>query len=56
MALDAIRRRLAWTATVAVAGVALSTTVDQTLGGVVTVGGVAALILSLHRFGRTGPS
>jgi hypothetical protein len=55
MALDAIRTRLALTATVAVAGVLLSTTFDQTLGGLVTVAGVAALIFTLHRFGRTGP-
>ena len=55
MALAAIRKRLAITATVALAGVVLSTTFDQTLGGLVTVGGVVALVITLHRFGRTGP-
>jgi hypothetical protein len=56
MALEAIRTRLAITATAAVVGVVLSTTFDQTLGGFVTVAGVAALVFTLHRFGRTGPA
>jgi hypothetical protein len=51
-----IRNRLAVSATVTVAGVALSTAVDQSLGGYVTVFGIVMLIFSLHRFGRTGPS
>lgn len=55
MALDAIRMRLAVTSTVALAGIVLSTSFDQTLGGLITVGGVVALVLTLHRFGRTGP-
>jgi hypothetical protein len=51
----AARRRLAVSATVAVIGIALSAVVDQTLGGWVTVAGIAALLQGLHRFGRTGP-
>ena len=53
--LTAVRRRLATTATVAVLGIAVSTIVDQTLGGWITVLGVVALLHALHRFGRTGP-
>ena len=55
MALELIRKRLAFTATIVLAGIVLSTAFDQTLGGLVTVGGVVALILTLHKFGRTGP-
>lgn len=54
-AVMAARRRLAVTATAAALGIALSTMVDQTLGGWVTVVAVAALLQALHRFGRTGP-
>ena len=56
MAVDALRTRLAVTATATVAGIMISTSIDQTLGGFVTVAGVVALIATLHRFGRTGPS
>ncbi|HEX7668060.1 MAG TPA: hypothetical protein VF395_00670 [Polyangiaceae bacterium] len=52
----AARRRVAVSATCAVAGIALSAVVDQTLGGWVTVLSVAALLHGLHRFGRTGPA
>src|SRR5258706_1009440 len=54
--LAGLRKRLAVTAAAVALGIALSTSVDQTLGGWITVGGVAALVLTLHRFGRTGPS
>ncbi|HEX3597867.1 MAG TPA: hypothetical protein VHU80_22315 [Polyangiaceae bacterium] len=54
MAVDALRTRLAVTATAAVVGIVLSTAVDQTLGGFVTVVAVVALVATLHRFGRTG--
>ncbi|HEX4335987.1 MAG TPA: hypothetical protein VH062_08750 [Polyangiaceae bacterium] len=54
MAIDALRTRLAVTATAALVGVVLSTAFDQTLGGFVTVASVIALVATLHRFGRTG--
>jgi hypothetical protein len=54
MAIDSLRARLAVTATAVVAGIVLSTAVDQTLGGFVTVAATIALIATLHRFGRTG--
>jgi hypothetical protein len=54
-AIELIRKRLAVTASVVLVGIVLSTAVDQTLGGLVTTGGVVALILTLHKFGRTGP-
>lgn len=50
------RSRLAVSATAALVGIAMSTSLDPTLGGWVTVGAVAMLIASLHRFGRTGPA
>jgi len=55
MAVDALRTRLLATATATVVGIVLSTAVDQTLGGFVTVGALVALIATVHRFGRTGP-
>lgn len=55
MALDALRTRLLVTAATTVGGIVLSTAVDQTLGGFVTVASIVALVATLHRFGRTGP-
>jgi hypothetical protein len=55
MAVEALRKRLALTATAAVAGIVVSTSFDETLGGLLTVGSIVALIFTLHRFGRTGP-
>jgi hypothetical protein len=54
--LAAIRRRLALSATAALAGIAASVAMDPALGGWITVAAVASLIFSLHRFGRTGPA
>jgi hypothetical protein len=48
------RSRLAKSATAVLVGIALSTAVDPSLGGWVTVGSVLLLIWNLHRFGRTG--
>jgi hypothetical protein len=50
------RSRMAKSATAALVGIALSTAVDPSLGGWVTVGSIGMLIWSLHRFGRTGPT
>ena len=50
-----LRRRLAIAATTAAAGVAVSTSVDPTLGGWLTVTAIVALVWTVHRFGRTGP-
>ena len=50
------RTRLGLSATAALVGIALSTSVDPTLGGWLTVASVAALVASLHQFGRTGPA
>ena len=55
MAVDALRTRLLVTAAATAVGIVLSTTVDQTLGGFVTVASLVALIATVHRFGRTGP-
>jgi hypothetical protein len=49
------RRLLAAGATLAVFGIAMSTGELGSLAGVLTVGGLLALIVGLHRFGRTGP-
>jgi hypothetical protein len=54
--LGRIRTRLALSATAALTGIAMSVAMDPALGGWVTVAGVASLIFSLHRFGRTGPA
>jgi hypothetical protein len=50
------RSRIAKSATAVLVGIVLSTAVDPSIGGWVTVGSVGMLIWSLHRFGRTGPS
>ncbi len=50
------RRRIAASATAAVAGIAISVVGYETLGGYVTVFAVVALIWSVHRYGRTGAS
>jgi hypothetical protein len=50
------RTRLAVSATAALVGIVLSTSVDPTLGGWLTVSAVAMLVASLHQFGRTGPA
>lgn len=49
------RRLLAAGATLAVLGIAMSTGELSSLAGVLTVGGLLAIIVGLHRFGRTGP-
>lgn len=56
MAVSALRTRLLVTSAATVAGIVLSTAVDQTLGGFVTVASIVALVATLHQFGRTGPS
>ncbi len=53
--LEGTRARLAAYAALTLAGIALSVLSDSTLGGVVTVGALAMLIWTLHRFGRNGP-
>lgn len=52
---QAERRLLAAGATLAVFGIAMSTGELGSLAGVLTVGGLLAIIVGLHRFGRTGP-
>jgi hypothetical protein len=54
--LSRTRSRLAVSATAALVGIAVSTSLDPTMGGWVTAFAVAMLIASLHRFGRTGPA
>lgn len=54
-ALDRTRTRLAAYAALTLVGIALSVLADSTFGGVVTVGALAMLIATLHRFGRSGP-
>jgi len=55
-AASSARRRIAASATVVVLGIALSVVTEKTaLAGAVTVAAIAALIWSLHRYGRTGP-
>lgn len=49
------RRLLAAGATLTVFGIAMSTGELGSLAGVLTVGGLVAIIVGLHRFGRTGP-
>jgi len=51
-----LRRRVALSGAAAVCGIALSVALDPSLGGWITVGAVATLLVTLHRFGRTGPS
>jgi hypothetical protein len=55
MAVDTLRTRLLVTAAATAVGIVLSTAVDQTLGGFVTVASLVALVATVHRFGRTGP-
>ncbi|HEY6727665.1 MAG TPA: hypothetical protein VI197_26705 [Polyangiaceae bacterium] len=49
------RRLLASGATLTVFGIAASTGELGSLAGVLTLGGLIAIIVGLHRFGRTGP-
>jgi uncharacterized protein (DUF58 family) len=49
------RRLLAAGATLTVVGIAMSTGDATSLASVFTIGGLLALIVGLHRFGRTGP-
>lgn len=53
--LDGLRTRLAAYATATVVGIVLSVVSDATFGGVVTLGAVTMLVLTLHRYGRSGP-
>jgi hypothetical protein len=52
---DRIRARLALYAATTLVGIGLSVLSDETLGALVTVGSMAMLIWTLHRFGRLGP-
>lgn len=48
-------RWIAWGATTAVLGLALSLIDDQGMSGLVTLLGLTASLVGLHRFGRSGP-
>ena len=49
------RRLLAAGATLTLFGIAMSTGDLGSLAGALTIGGLLAMIVGLHRFGRTGP-
>ena len=53
--LKSIRSLLAFSATVACAGVAFSASGNEQFGSYVSVFGAALFIYAVHRFGRTGP-
>jgi hypothetical protein len=50
-----LRKRLGLAFTFVAVGIAVSVSFDESLGAWLTLGALAFLLLTLHRFGRSGP-